>query len=97
MVLLIPGICLHDQMLSTQLFGRLFPGISSAACETIDPTAPYLYLFFVHWPIIQVIFVSIIPVLLILTSAISIHHLIHKKKQHIQSIGINNGERARQA
>ncbi|CAF3013966.1 unnamed protein product [Rotaria sp. Silwood2] len=55
-LLIPPGICLHGHMLSTQLFGRLFPGIPSAACGPIDPTTYYLYFFFVHWPLIQINF-----------------------------------------
>ncbi|CAF5020761.1 unnamed protein product, partial [Rotaria sp. Silwood1] len=47
------GIALHSHMLSTQLFGRFFPGIPSVACGPINPTSFYMPFFFTQWPIIQ--------------------------------------------
>ncbi|CAF4476037.1 unnamed protein product [Rotaria sp. Silwood2] len=90
------GIALHSHMLSTQLFGRFFPGIPSVACGPINPTSFYMPFFFTQWPIIQVVFISIVPAILMLASSISIHRLIHKEKKRIQPVNSNIHERTRQ-
>ncbi|CAF3390809.1 unnamed protein product [Rotaria sp. Silwood2] len=48
------AILLHSHMLSSQLFGGLFPGTPSIACGPIDTRSPYVFFFFVQWQIIQV-------------------------------------------
>ncbi|CAF1421090.1 unnamed protein product [Adineta steineri] len=97
LITIVLGIGLHGHMLSIQLFGAYFPGIPSVACGPIDPTSFYLRFFFTQWPIIQVTFISIIPVLLILASSINIHLITHKEKKRIQPRSTNNHARIRQA
>ncbi|CAF1361545.1 unnamed protein product [Adineta steineri] len=97
LITIVLGIGLHGHMLSIQLFGGYFPGIPSVACGPIDPTSFYLRFFFTQWPIIQVTFISIIPVLLILASSINIYLIIHKEKKRIQPSITDNHAHRRQA
>ncbi|CAF4173518.1 unnamed protein product [Adineta steineri] len=97
LITIVLGIGLHGHMLSIQLFGGYFPGIPSVACGPIDLTSFYMRFFFTQWPIIQVTFISIIPVLIIFASSINIYLIIHKEKKRIQPRSTNNHARIRQA
>ncbi|CAF1664677.1 unnamed protein product, partial [Adineta steineri] len=90
------GVGLHGHMLSAQLFGGYFPGIPSLACGALNQSFFYLRFFFTQWPIIQITFISIIPVLLILASSINIYLIIHKEKNRIQPIITSNHAHRRQ-
>ncbi|CAF1330203.1 unnamed protein product [Adineta steineri] len=81
-IILLLDIGIHSHIL-TPLYGMLIPGFAMIACGPTIYSGSYFLFYFLDWSIIQILIISLIPVVLMLIFLIDIYLNIQARKRAV--------------